>query len=128
MCLTVHLDDSYKIAKKNITCYKVFSDIDNNIYSPYTSFKWELNELTKAIDKPYILVHYDTKSIFSGYFHTFKTIKGAKKEISTFLVNGNYYPIYKCVIPKGTKYWEGVCYNGCKGFASKKLIVESNLQ
>ena len=125
MCLLVNTE--YKIAKEDIICYKVLykSNYSGKLYSPYVTFWWELNKLTKADGKPYIhIIEGQKKKIMRGYFHTFKTIKGAKSLKECLCCCGVF--IYKCVIPKGTKYWEGT-FNGCKGFASKNLIIKEEI-
>ena len=125
MCLLVNTE--YKIAKEDIICYKVLykSHYDQSLHSPYFAFKWELNKLTKAKGKPYIrtIEGQKKKKIMKGYFHTFKTIKSAKN-LKRRLYYGQF--IYKCIIPKGTKYWEGT-FNDCKGFASKNLIIKEEI-
>lgn len=123
MCLLVNTQ--YKIAKEDIVCYKILEkDYYGHLFSPYTLFRWELNKLTKAEGKPYFTSFKETKHIAVGYFHTFKSIVAAKKQLKLW-PNRNHL-ICKCTIPKGTKYWEGL-YEGYKGFASKNLIIESKL-
>lgn len=122
MCLLVNTQ--YKIAKEDIVCYKILEkDYNGNLFSPYTLFRWELNKLTKAEGRPYFTSFKGTKNISVGYFHTFKSIVAAKKQLTLW---SNNHVICKCTIPKGTKYWEGL-YEGYKGFASKNLIIESKL-
>lgn len=124
MCLIVNTQ--YKIAKEDITCYKILEkDYNGNLFSPYTFFKWNLNKLTKAKGKPY-LGNSKRKHITAGYFHTFKTIVAAKKQLTLWLNINRNHLICKCIIPKGTKYWEGLC-DGYKSFATKNLIIESKL-
>lgn len=125
MCLTTN--KPYKIAKEDILCYKVLTkDVNNSLQSPFTLFKWNANEITSCKDRATITNFRHCKIITEGYFHTFKSIKGAHKEKTNCPWLGPSSYIYECTIPKGTKYWEGK-YNGCIGFASKKLIVKSQL-
>ena len=122
MCLFVNTQ--YKIAKEDIVCYKILEkDYNGNLFSPYTFFRWNLNKLTKAKGKP-CLDSKKTKNITAGYFHTYKTSIAAKKDLKLWPCLNHL--ICECIIPKGTKYWEGL-YAGHKGFASKNLIIKSKL-
>lgn len=123
MCLEVNTQ--YKIAKEDIVCYKILEkDYNGDLFSPFTLFRWDLNKFTKAKGRPISTIFNGPKYITIGYFHTFKSIVAAKKQL--MLCSNRNHLICKCIIPKGTKYWEGL-YEGYKGFASKNLIIESKL-
>ena len=118
MCLNAK--GNYKIAKEDILCYKVLSEnYYGELHSPFTLFKIKTDVVMTAEGKTEIEKFRDVKRISRGYFHTFKVRKTAVEY--SFL---NSKSVYECVIPKGTKYWEGKFCNTL-GYASKKLIVKS---
>lgn len=117
MCLNAK--GNYKIAKEDIVCYKILSEnYYGELYSPFTLFKIKTDVVMTAEGKTEIEKFRDVKRISRGYFHTFKVRKTAVEH------SCGPRPVYECVIPKGTKYWEGK-FGTALGYASKKLIVKS---
>jgi len=114
-----------KKAKEDIICYKFLMKGDC-LKSPWREFIWELNkEYTAERSKP----RYSKKSITDGYFHTYKSHMEARVDADYHQCSRFWYGfplnvcIYKCIIPKGSVYFEGICNGGFEGYASKKLIV-----
>ena len=118
MCLNAK--GNYKIAKEDILCYKILDeDCYGELHSPFTLFKIKTDVVMAAEGKTEIEKFRGVKRISRGYFHTFKVRKTAIER------SFGSKSVYECVIPKGTKYWEGKCFNTVFGYASKKLIVKS---
>ncbi len=117
MCFHLKNDnDKKRIAKKNITCYKVLGVSDRgNLISEHRSFRYKPGILYKSrIGKP----HYS--SGFCYYFidrgrHSYSNYIEAKKNC------GYYQIIYMCIIPKGSEYY----YNpdDCE-YVSNQIIVK----
>lgn len=129
-----------KVAKKDIVCYKLLHE--NIIYPSkaryyYTPFQ-EKNiilgqevkangELKKGTRRLYQFSSYKEYNnlVHSGAIHTFATFKGVEefmlKYASEYDMQNSV--VVRCVIPKGTKYYEGIFEStGLKSYASKKLI------
>jgi hypothetical protein len=121
----------FKIADRDITCYKVLSipesyfvGINEVLKTPYTN-----TAVPKDIwsGKSPFLAHgiFDAEKIESGIFkglymitsgviHTFMYRFGAKKYL------GEDSVLFECIIPKGTRYIEGDDgYNSC--YVSEKI-------
>lgn len=132
MCL-ITKQQNPKIANKDIVCYKY---LDSNLKSPYTQFQYEFDKLytTKIrksnewtcfgnLDENFLDENYPhwserkysiLKCLGRG-FHSSKTIKRLQMEgIDT-------KKIYKCIIPKGSEYYEDFT----QLFISDKLIVKN---
>lgn len=111
MCLEKVKTD-YKIAEKDIVCYKVILKYKSkkDYTSPYRKSKYSMGETYKAHLFPN---HPFNKKVPTG-IHTFKTEKGARRLIEILdklYANSLRYPdlcFAKCIIPKGTKYYEGM--------------------
>lgn len=109
MCLLSKTDIPL-IAKKDIICYKILTE-DN--YSPYY-----YKDYTSAIknsdiiqDKtPERIEPFDNVfKISRGFIHTYSELTILKYELysiqSAFLLLGKVCKVYKCIIPKGSKYF-----------------------
>lgn len=121
----------FKIADRNITCYKKLSIPENyfiginevlrtpctntpvtkDIWSGKTPFLacgyFQPEKIESGVDKGFYI-------ITSGVIHTFKYSFQAKKCL------GEDSVIFECIIPKGTRYIEGDDgYNSC--YASEKI-------
>lgn len=140
-------------AKEDIVCYKI---IHKEMYgeeikwvSPYHGdyvwFRGEINnELIQRMTHKASFSWYDrindnkldlngNREINAGFFHVFELLEDAIK-MKLNISRKNEYKIFKCIIPKGTKYYKGYFsmvnpYTGygivCTNFASEKLkLVE----
>ena len=90
MCLHKKFLVPYKRAKKDLYTFKY---LDDNLYSPYMTFRYELNRLYKLETKTFWNVF---SRIVNEGFHS---------------VYGNYpclsHVTFLCKIPKGSKYYLG---------------------
>jgi hypothetical protein len=136
MCFDNHSPDISKIAEKNMTVYKcmTFDSKSKLVISPYLEGFYTMNELNTA---PYCsLKDY-------GGFYSFKTLKSCirwrKRNFIFTKKDERIYKIFKCIIPKGTRYLQGYfelsinlsndnyrCYNAT-AFRSKKIIFKERI-
>ena len=98
------------------------------------SMLWEVI-IEKAFNEPV-----EEKAVYvvsSGYIHTFKNLNDAKSLINHSAVSPYGYKeinIIRCIIPCGTKYYEGgteVSYlgiTGSKSYASKKIKFDKRVK
>ena len=133
MCLVTKQSKS-KIASKDITCYKVLLKLENEIsntvfyVSPvrhftYFSNRTDLNNKVFKAEKAYWLENYpgdDLKQTYidnepvsyelnSGFFHMYKDYDSAVKAVKRLVPREKEsYAVFECVIPKGSRYYEGV--------------------
>ena len=130
MCLVTNQSES-KIASKDITCYKVLLKLENEIsntvfyVSPvrhftYFSNRTDLDNKVFKAEKAYWLENYpgdDLKQTYidnepvsyelnSGFFHMYKDYDSAVKAVKNAPIES--YAVFECVIPKGSRYYEGV--------------------
>lgn len=124
MCLFIEKNSS-KIAKKDIICYKKCIQFEGNLRTPYTRVPLPNNIIgytQKA--EGHIIIH-GKKNYFPPYYiinrgaiHTYKN----KPKINNYdnFIN-NHIKIYKCIIPKGTKYYKGTDWFNTIEYASKKI-------
>lgn len=115
MCLYTKQKE-VKIAKKDITCYKL---INPNMTSWFhTEFKWELNKLYET-EMDFCPVY---KTV-SQAFHSYKTLQdlmyGYFQSLSPCMM-------VKCTIPKGSEYYLGK-QGELDGYASNKIIANEIL-
>lgn len=146
MCLIVK-NDKPKIAKKDITCYKLLmvrvgdfmgNEWTKHYLSPFLNYPWwNIGETATdraewRIDKfPWLAsigLGYDFRyKIGQGGFHTFKRRKTALRvgENAGFLAPpSENFVVVKCTIPKGTEYYYGENSDGEKSYCSKSLKLE----
>ena len=132
MCLTTIKKNPYKYAKEDILCYKVVSKFT-------TAFDTDGRKYTDGYVTPYqkVLIPQDVidgkvpfkaqgkcqsrssgieKYIYEGYIHVFKSYQDA-------LVDGcrAEHEIFQCIIPKGTRYAEGVFNYKYNCYAAKQI-------
>jgi hypothetical protein len=123
------------VAAEDIICYKVLrvwgEGTDKpKVTSPYqTQFKWQLDVVKTTSRLGLEHRWFSNNWVVEQGFHTLATFDGVNDELEDFQSphdhcdedDGNFY-IFVCVIPKGTKYFEGD-FSGKKSFASKSLKV-----
>lgn len=156
MCL--YTKKGPKTSSKRIPCYKVFMvcEYTNKNYGKktfcYTPFTWcNIKEAIKngkfeAYGDEVIKEVKDSKipiiKIGSGFIHSYKNIEGARSAASSIaqhmMLSPSYYDfrlytptnivIYKCYIPKDTRYFYGEpeLNNGSVGCYASKSIEFSN--
>ena len=134
-----------KVSKQDIVCYKVLKK--------KVSFEWGASEMVVEISTPYenfpisdntingkiefcatgekevsdSIEHSGYKyEVGGGYIHTCKTKKDAQslvEHLRWFIFDPNIL-VYKCVIPAGTRYFEGATNPekaNSRGYASEKI-------
>jgi hypothetical protein len=143
MCWTGFLTDK-KVAEKNITCYKIISQYQGKYYAYYRVTPYEFNKLYEEPITPLkrnALTY--SHSVFEG-LHCYSENVKIKYYYGCFIVNTAnitqytpnfphfesnvrfnvltfYMPIVvKCIIPKGTVYYE----NKHGDIVSEKLILK----
>lgn len=114
MCLRTTMIHSKK-AESDITCYKLVFKKDKFI-SIVINFKYELNKLYKA--KGFVKVNREKHDFYCNInngFHSYRTLKDAKE------VGSSAYVVLKCIIPKGTEYWENSDMGWTREYCSQKI-------
>lgn len=117
MCLYTKQKE-VKIAKKDITCYKVINPDMTSLY--FTEFNWVLGKLYETEIE--CCSKWDFNEV-SKSFHSYKTLQdlmhGYFKSLSPCMM-------VKCTIPKGSEYYLGK-QDEMDGYASNKIIVNEIL-
>lgn len=131
MCLTSK-SNKLEVAEKDIVCYKcmAFDELEELFRTPYqyVSIEKEIISGKKPFCAKGGLKKFKDKDgnicFEGGLIHTFKSLKDAK-ELCDFWREG---VIFKCIIPKGTKYvlgqFESFINDYCTSYASKKIIFK----
>jgi hypothetical protein len=118
MCL-ISKNGYPSIAEEDIICYKHLHYMtDSSQYrSPYQHTIYEIpSTVTDNANEMIVKVQYFDGTfayeISSGYIHCYKNLLGVKNNVD-WIIKYVKIPrcenvIVECVIPKGTKYWEGI--------------------
>lgn len=116
MCLIVNKVIPF-IAKKDIICYKIYVKKEGYLSSPYFGHTPSVRNFTELEPNP---ISSDHKYIINKGFHSFKHLKDAKRDTQfyPFLYTNNI--IYKCIIPKGSKYYRGF-FSGSIAYCSESI-------
>ena len=99
MCLISNFDHP-SIADRDLTCYKVYVFINDQYKSPYQKADMpKIGELaTTLLEKP-------GSHLIEKGFHSFVSLLDAINEVRLITTIYSYETyIFKCVIPKDTKY------------------------
>ena len=124
MCLIVNkkqCPNGYKIAKKNIPCYKVLLKRCDGAFE--TPFRKQIVDITTGIEadkfqtKPMHSIIMSDLLIWRG-IHSHTNLASAHKTQNTYFIGLNIYihvgvVVLKAYIPKGTKYWVGKDHDFC---------------
>jgi len=108
MCLVIKKNSKVKTAKEDIICYKF---VESKTYSPdihFTPFKYRPIEIGCSYESE-LKVEIDldaNKSVEIG-LHSFKTITDCIRYALPYVDNNDNETIVKCIIPKGSQYYEG---------------------
>lgn len=119
MCLIVKRPVKIQTAKENMVVYKLVEEhksyLNTGLTSLYGPFQWIKYGIVKCLpfsiredDKFHITpccFYFNTDMITGGGFHTFKNLLDAVACNKTMF---SQYTIYKCIIPKGIQYIEGI--------------------
>ena len=119
-----------KVAKRNITCYKVFEETEcfpETVYSYYQGFQYILGVLYEL--DGYIDPDPRRKSDLAGYVGTIEvglhsySRKDKAKGIASLGICSKV--VYKCTIPKGATYY----YNSDREeYVSDQIIINHSIK
>lgn len=121
MCLIVDKRNAL-VAEKDIICYKVYmySGLEGEYKSPFQLYR--IKKFNKVIHVPKFLDPIKGNEVYLG-FHTFCN----KEDAICFAECCCSYTVFKCIIPKGSKYYKGVSDSileqSIPGYCSESLIV-----
>lgn len=136
MCLIVKKNTKKKIAEKDVVCYKLVERCSYDKTTFRTPFRNVIlsdsilkgKETYKASGRmmpfhpDYIELERGDRIIEKGGIHTYANKKDVMKEVDK--TNNSNFHIYKCIIPKGTPYYEGYFYcltGDYVSYASKQI-------
>ena len=120
-----------KIAEKDIICYKFYRRCNEILVSPYQGFiapevgivtNTKLGESHKLEGNAfYIHKFYNIRRVDEG-FHSFKILEEIKHKINGY--RNLDLVIFKCIIPRGSSYYEGR-FDRYKSYCSNSIkLVE----
>ena len=125
MCL---LFAKIKETTEDIICYKVYISFDNKLRSPYMRFPApNMNEVANTVlDRGYLGRAKDNNLAYmvNRGFHSFKYIDDLTKEL--YFWQSSDVKIFKCIIPKGTKYYEGK-FDESSSYCSESIILKETI-
>lgn len=127
MCLKVKENAQFKIAKKDMPCYKVLIDNGISLLSPYKKFKYVLGQEVRLNSKSVLQVTVDDCTGDFGIavgLHSFYRLKDAQSEAADW--GHQNYKVFRAIIPKGSMYFTGEfdCTEGTfKSYASDAIII-----
>lgn len=131
MCFIVK-NNEVKIADKDITCYKVLTKLNTDVYAtPFTKMSVKLGERYDIVDDNDFHVVESScgdgieLKVFEDCFHTFNNIKNAESLLENIIFNSylSTFALVKAIIPKDTKYM----VNDSE-YVSKSIIYTQELQ
>lgn len=120
MCLYIKMNKP-AIAQKDIIVYKWLDKRNNQLYPPFFS-----NKMIYKLDKEYHTLLYERLGEVNAGFHSIKNRIEAITHVAKCKCN-NKPCLCKCIIPKGSKYYQGKDCADIKGYASNKIIVKRKL-
>lgn len=109
MCLIVRKDATALIAEEDIICYKILEKKDEDEYiTPYRYVAVDMgSKILEAEGEVNIESCKKVGRIEGGVIHTFAFLEEACCEVLASECTVNIWKVFKCIIPKGTKYYEG---------------------
>ena len=121
-----------EIAQEDIVCYKFYilimeGDINydkNGLLSPYQgSLAPTINKVTNTLlDKAYL--KYGAAYMINRGFHSFKYLDDLINELDFW--QSFDIEIFRCIIPKGTKYYEGN-FGDFPSYCSESIILKETI-
>lgn len=120
-----------KKAKEDIVCYKILYVHNGNLFTPYTAdevpsqiYKGELPMVSDPLkSRRFFRRIFHSDVIEEGYIHTFRVEQCALSTARYFGIKGSEIRIFKCIIPKGTYYYQGTE----RDYASEQIIYKEEL-
>ena len=125
MCL-ITTKNIPEIAQEDIVCYKFYKLYDNGkLFSPYQgSHAPAINKVTNTLlDRAYLSKYTAVYMVGRG-FHSFKYLDDLIEELDFWLSFD--IKIFKCIIPKGTKYYEGK-FGDFPSYCSESIILKETI-
>ena len=122
MCL---VDAKIKETTEDIVCYKVYLSSEGKLRAPFMRFLApNINEVVNTVlDRAYLhkCGSNNLEYMVNRGFHSFKYFEGLTKELDFWKTY--HVRIFKCTIPKGTKYYEGK-FAGNSSYCSESIILK----
>lgn len=152
MCLYLTKRDPI-VAQEDIVCYKVLivkkvsvvgldfrydfrrppfhtEPLKYRFFAPFTNYEYHLGRILLADENVTIqsndCMTFFPYSISGGVFHTFKKLDDAKEVVK----HGESFVIVKCIIPKGSIYYQGYFMldkGRCESYGSQVLRVTNEI-
>ena len=124
MCL-ITTKNIPEIAQEDIVCYKFYKLRENKLFSPYRDMLApNINEVANTVlDRGHLCRAKDDNLAYmvNRGFHSFKYLEGLINELAFWQLS--YIRIFKCIIPKGTRYYEGR-YTVDSSYCSESIILK----
>lgn len=132
MCLASRRKTA-KVATEDIICYKFAIIRKNQRLSPFQLTPYMIGEVMEDKGEVEINESISDKKYYigKGMFHSFAHLSDAADRRYYFQALFNMmdeYCIYKCIIPKGTKYYEGTFAYNIWGYASRSLLIAEEIK
>ena len=138
MCLSLNEKRLPSVAEHDIICYKVLQFRKQAHWYFYETPYAEMLVSDRIISgeknlKPWpeIRITGPMQNISQGFIHTYANLEHAKLQQAWLSEKQAWlneiiraYDIFKCIIPKGTKFYDGECFAGPEpvpGFASLEI-------
>ena len=131
MCLKLLKASEPKIADHDIICYKVLllhiKSFGTFYETPYANCVVNDDVIKGKLNfKPWpeIRITCPMKEVSQGFIHTYAFLDDAEYARMWLEESTYHYDIFKCIIPKGVRFYEGECFAGpdpTPGFASLEL-------
>ena len=122
MCLYVNYKTP-SIAEVDITCYKIYMFYNNQEYiSPYQKAKMPpMDTLT--------ITELDENNPVNKGFHSFMSVSDAKYDafMLSVMYGGTRATVFRCIIPKGTKYYKGLYGMRIPSYCSESIIIKESV-
>lgn len=121
-----------KKAKEDIICYKILRvHCGYYLFTPYTVsevpsqiYKGEMPMVGDPLkSRRFFRRIFHSDLIEEGYIHTFRVEQCAHRVAEWFAKEGIKVRIFKCIIPKGTYYYQGTE----RDYASEQIIYKQEL-
>ena len=120
-----------KKAKENIVCYKILRVHCGYLFTPYTEdevpsqiYQGEVPMVGDPLkSRRFFRRIFHSDLIEGGYIHTFRVWSCARNAAEWFAKKGIKVRIFKCIIPKGTYYYQGIE----RDYASEQIVYKQEL-